>query len=277
MYALSMLTTPHLANLGALHKTSPNDAAHQWHARWRNGRHNSWKARWSSSCARFFAIIIVLASIAVSKPAVAASILMTDRQPTPLALTAEQITWLKSKRVLKVATKADWHPIDVSYNSGTYTGISGDYLRLLSAKLGLAIEVTQYSSNDEAIAAVVSGKADILPSLVATPQRLEKLQFTRPYLDVPNAVFARIEQRSIGCRRDAQLARHLRHVTKPRRQQSADDEIGKIDKGNCNPSGQQHPIALHVWLSGFAGRRPSDSGLRHSAPTRHVALHWTLW
>ncbi len=138
--------------------------------------------------------LIVLAALAAfSNLAQAASIVMTDAEPATLALTAEQTTWLKNKRVLRIATKADWRPIDVTSASGAFTGISGDYLRLLTTKLGLVVEITQYPSNADAIAAINAGKADILPSLAETPERLETLQFTRPYLDVPNAIFARAD------------------------------------------------------------------------------------
>ncbi len=138
------------------------------------------------------AMLVLLALCFVAGTAAhAASILMTDAQSVALALTAEQTSWLKKKRVLRVATKADWRPIDVTSTNGAYTGISGDYLRILTAKLGLSIEVTPYANNADAIAALNSGRADILPSLAETPERLATLQFTRPYLDVPNAIFAR--------------------------------------------------------------------------------------
>ncbi len=132
----------------------------------------------------------------------AASILITDVQPAPLMLTAEQTAWLKSKRVLRVATKAEWKPIDVMSSGGAFTGISGDYLRIIAAKLGLSLEVTQYRNNAEAIAALTSGQADILPSLAQTPERLEALEFTRPYLDVPNAIFARTNSPIFDLRRE---------------------------------------------------------------------------
>ena len=143
----------------------------------------------------FGAVFLFVLSTLIALPptAHAASILLTDAQPLSLVLTAEQTKWLKNKKVLRVATKADWRPIDVTSGGGSFTGISGDYLRILTAKLGINVEVTQYPSNAEAIAALKSGKADILPSLAETPERLELLQFTRPYLDIPNAIFARTD------------------------------------------------------------------------------------
>ena len=106
----------------------------------------------------------ILGALALSQSpskAHAASILLTDMQPTNLTLSAEQTKWLKNKRILRVVTKADWRPIEVTSASGAFTGISGDYLRILTTKLGLSVEITQYASNAAAIAALNSGKADI--------------------------------------------------------------------------------------------------------------------
>ena len=104
----------------------------------------------------------ILGALALSQSkAHAASILLTDMQPTNLTLSAKQTKWLKNKRILRVATKADWRPIEVTSASGAFTGISGDYLRILTTKVGLSVEITQYASNAEAIAALNIGKADI--------------------------------------------------------------------------------------------------------------------
>jgi two-component system, NarL family, sensor histidine kinase EvgS len=118
-------------------------------------------------------------------------LILTEATPRAVSLTPAEIAYIKANPKLRVATKPDWAPIDRWRNDGVYTGLSGDYLRLIASRLGMTIEATQYDNNNAAIAALKAGNADIIPSLALTPERQAMVNFSAPYLDVPNAVFAR--------------------------------------------------------------------------------------
>lgn len=123
----------------------------------------------------------------------AGALLLTEPRPTPVSLTVAEKNYLEANPKIRVAIKPEWAPIDTMSAGGVYAGISGDYLRLLTSRLGIQIEVTQYDSNSAAIEALKSGRADMIPSLAKTPARQRSVRYTRPYLDVPNGVFARTD------------------------------------------------------------------------------------
>jgi two-component system, NarL family, sensor histidine kinase EvgS len=136
--------------------------------------------------------LVLLSALFISHAATAAgSLIITDLQPTPLSLTAAEVAYLKQYPTLRVATKPDWAPIDRWEQDGVYAGVSGEYLRLVATRLGLKLDVKQYASNTAALDALKAGQADLIPSLALTPERQAVVTFSSPYLDVPNAVFAR--------------------------------------------------------------------------------------
>jgi two-component system, NarL family, sensor histidine kinase EvgS len=108
-----------------------------------------------------------------------------------IRLSEDEQAWLARKKTLRVAVKPNWGPIDVVQGDGLYTGMSGDYMQLVARRLGLGLEATQYLSQNDALQAMRTGSADILPALARTPEREMFIAFTQPYLDMPNGFFAR--------------------------------------------------------------------------------------
>jgi two-component system, NarL family, sensor histidine kinase EvgS len=106
--------------------------------------------------------------------------------PTP-----EQRQWLSNKTTLRVATVNEWMPVDVAQGEGIYTGLSGDYTQLLARRLGLTIELQRFANMDGLLAAAREGKIDLIPSLAKTRERAEFISYSRPFLDLNSAVFAR--------------------------------------------------------------------------------------
>jgi two-component system, NarL family, sensor histidine kinase EvgS len=142
---------------------------------------------------KFSTVTLICILLCIHNAQAATVLLLTDPVPRPVSLSPAEKAFLASRPALRVAIKPEWAPIDTMSVGGVYGGISGDYLRLLASRLSVRLEVTQYASNTEAINALKSGRADIIPSLAETRERLQIMRFTRPYLDVPNAVFARVD------------------------------------------------------------------------------------
>ncbi len=126
--------------------------------------------------------------MAPAVPAMAQS--LPDVSPR-VNLTDAERAWLAENPRLRVFTKTDWSPIDLYSYEGRFRGLSGDYLALIAQRLGIRFEFTARATLAEALTALEAGEAEILPSVSRTPQRERFMDFSRPYLDVPNVYVSR--------------------------------------------------------------------------------------
>ena len=101
----------------------------------------------------------------------------------PLTLDQEQRQWLEERGRLRVGISiADYAPMDIASERNRYQGISADYLSLVRDKLGAKIEVLGFSKRDQAVAALLSGKIDILTSATGYERGIEGLLFSTDYM-----------------------------------------------------------------------------------------------
>lgn len=118
--------------------------------------------------------------------------------PAAVNLTEAERAWLAEHPRLRVFTKTEWAPIDLYSYEGRFRGLSGDYMALIAQRLGIRFEFTARATLAEALAALEAGEAEILPSVSRTPQRERFMDFSRPYLDVPNVYIARRGVQGVG-------------------------------------------------------------------------------
>ncbi len=104
-------------------------------------------------------------------------------------LTLQEEQWVK-KHIVKVGGGPDWAPFDFVNKNGTYTGISNDYLKLISKKTGLKFHVIvdQWSHN---LKKIKDSQIDMLHAVYYTKERAEYMDFARPYLDMLDYFFIR--------------------------------------------------------------------------------------
>ena len=109
-------------------------------------------------------------------------------------LNQEERLWLDSlNRPLVVAIVAMYHPYSFTDEHGNMDGVAGDYVRLLSDRLGFAYEVRSFSTFAELIAAAERYDVDIVPFVVAAPERKSYLNFTQPAYVSRDRIFMRKE------------------------------------------------------------------------------------
>lgn len=112
-----------------------------------------------------------------------------DSSSYKFTLSQKERDWLKERGVLKIGIDNAWEPIEYVDESGAYQGISSDYMAYIKAKLDLRLDIVKELSWSEIVAAAKKQEIDILPALVETPERVEYLNFTEPYLDFPFVIF----------------------------------------------------------------------------------------
>lgn len=106
------------------------------------------------------------------------------------SLTPEQAAWLKKKGTLRVGVGTDLSPVEVVEAGGAFTGLAGDYLQLIARRLDVKLTFVRYDNGETLLRAAERGEIDLLPTVVNTKERERYVAFTRPYLDLPHAIFA---------------------------------------------------------------------------------------
>uniref|UniRef100_Q31EB3 diguanylate cyclase n=1 Tax=Hydrogenovibrio crunogenus (strain DSM 25203 / XCL-2) TaxID=317025 RepID=Q31EB3_HYDCU len=107
------------------------------------------------------------------------------------AYTEEELAYLASHPVIKLANDIDWEPFEFIDKEGHYRGIAADYFALLGQKLGVRFEAQKSLGWAEVLSKTKAGQLDIFSCAVATPEREQYMRFTKPYLSFPMVLAGR--------------------------------------------------------------------------------------
>jgi diguanylate cyclase (GGDEF)-like protein/PAS domain S-box-containing protein len=98
-----------------------------------------------------------------------------------LRLTDVEQAWLEEHPVLRIAPDPHFPPLEFFDENGRYRGLVADYMRLVSERLGVELEVVRRNSWSEAIEALRVGEADLIGANVPTDAFREEFLFTESY------------------------------------------------------------------------------------------------
>ena len=106
-----------------------------------------------------------------------------------LQLSQREKTWIKYHPVIRVGGGPDWAPVDFT-KDGKYTGITKDYLDLISKRTGLKFQVVvdKWSNN---LKKIKSKEIDMLGAVYYRPGRAKYMNFTQPYFELLDYFFIR--------------------------------------------------------------------------------------
>jgi two-component system sensor histidine kinase EvgS len=113
----------------------------------------------------------------------------TDKtEKTPF--TPKERLWIKNHPIIKVGAGPDWAPFDFVNSKGQYTGISNDYLQLLSQKTGLKFHciVDKWANN---LKKMKTQQIDLLHAVYYTKERDTYMHYTKPYFEMLDYFFIR--------------------------------------------------------------------------------------
>ncbi|MGF2686653.1 transporter substrate-binding domain-containing protein [Marinobacter sp. DUT-3] len=114
--------------------------------------------------------------------------------PGTVTLTDQEQAWLEAREhQLTLCVDPDWMPLEGLSEQGRHIGLSAEVFRLFAERSGIDFDILPSSSWQATVQAVREHRCDILPLAMDTPQRTRFLDFTAPYLQVPNVVIGRIE------------------------------------------------------------------------------------
>lgn len=106
---------------------------------------------------------------------------------SPLEYTQEELGWLKSNPVIKVANETDWPPFDFVQN-GKASGYSIDIVHLMAEKAGFDIEFVNGYTWQQLMQMFKSGDIDLMPAIYSNKKRRQFAAFSDVYFSQPSVM-----------------------------------------------------------------------------------------
>lgn len=126
----------------------------------------------------------------------------------PLALAAKKIefteqekVWIKNHPVIEFGYESRWLPFEI-YKDGEYTGIIGDYVKILERETGMDFKPIPDITWEQTIEGLKTGKVDFTCCAGITDERKDYLLFTKPYVSSPMVIVTRKDGDFVGGFRD---------------------------------------------------------------------------
>ncbi|WDU60022.1 transporter substrate-binding domain-containing protein [Pseudemcibacter aquimaris] len=112
-------------------------------------------------------------------------------QDTNVPLTEEEKRWIEENPVIRIANPSTIAPFIFTNENGV-EGLAIDYIRLLSSKVGLQIEIPEAKPWNVMMEMLRNGEIDLMHTVIKSADRLEYMSFSAPYIDIPMVDYGRI-------------------------------------------------------------------------------------
>lgn len=113
-------------------------------------------------------------------------------------LTQEELNWLAENPVIRVAAAPTTRPIEFLSENGQISGMSGDYLELLSRILKVEFVWAGNETWGQGYDMAVADEADMMSFIIDNAERREHFDFTNGYLSGFFVIFAKDGTETIG-------------------------------------------------------------------------------
>ncbi len=107
-----------------------------------------------------------------------------------VSLTSEEQQWL-SQHNGRIRIGITVIPPEVLSEKGKYEGLAIDYIHLMESKLGCRFKLVPFATWDTVIQAARTHRIDMIFAAQQTPERLNYLLFTEPYIKLSNKILVR--------------------------------------------------------------------------------------
>lgn len=130
-----------------------------------------------------FVTLASLGSVAHAGQALALQLPPSFISPKSFTFDRAHQQWLEQRGPLRVGVYAgDYAPLDITGDRNRYQGISADYLGIIRDTLGVKVSVSGFNKREQAVAALLSGKVDVLTSASGYERGVEGLIFSVDYM-----------------------------------------------------------------------------------------------
>jgi len=105
-------------------------------------------------------------------------------------LTPEERAWLSENKEILVATDPTMAPLEFIGNDGEISGLAGEYLKLISEKIGVSFVWSGNENWTVGVEQIHAKEAHMVSAANNTAERREFLTFIEPFLNVSYMIFA---------------------------------------------------------------------------------------
>jgi len=107
-----------------------------------------------------------------------------------VSFSEKEQAWLNEHPIINFGYEANWPPYEI-YQNGEYTGIVGDYVKLIEEYTGVDMQPIPDITWNKTISQLKSGEIHVVPIAGITDDRKEYLNFTKPYVSDPLVIVTR--------------------------------------------------------------------------------------
>lgn len=103
----------------------------------------------------------------------------------------EDLAWAANSDVITVGVDPNFYPLEMFDERGRYTGLGGDYLRLLAKMTGLNFKPVRAADWAAIEEEAKKGNIDVFMAAAKTGRRSGYMLFTPPYITMPGVIMTR--------------------------------------------------------------------------------------
>ncbi|MES9958768.1 MAG: transporter substrate-binding domain-containing protein, partial [Sedimenticola sp.] len=118
--------------------------------------------------------------------------------PPEVSLTERERAWLGAHPVVTLGVDPEFPPYDYLNDRGMHKGIAADFMNLLSERLGVKFKVLDGLTWQEVMEKSRAGEVDLLSAVIPTPDRLNYLDFSEPYMRYEIAIVTRRDHAAVN-------------------------------------------------------------------------------
>lgn len=107
-------------------------------------------------------------------------------------LSKEERLWIKNHPLIRLGVDKEFAPFEY-IEEGKYLGMASDYIKLLSQRLNLNMEISSSSNWDRTVELIKKREIDVLPAVGITAERQLSLNYTTPYLQFHRVIVMRTD------------------------------------------------------------------------------------
>ena len=112
-------------------------------------------------------------------------------QDSSLNINKKERAWLDAHQTIRLGVGSSWPPVEWIDETGQYQGVVSEYFQHIKEMLSIATEPVTQMHWTEVLQQAKDKEVDLLPAIVAFPEREQFLNFTSPYLSFPYVIFTR--------------------------------------------------------------------------------------
>lgn len=112
-------------------------------------------------------------------------------QSQKLKLSKEEREWLKYNQSIIVAPEKNFPPFAFIDDKGFFKGISSDYLSEIENQLGVSFIIAPPFHLSKNLELIRQEEIDIITSLKLTKERIDYMNFSVPYIEIPTVIITR--------------------------------------------------------------------------------------